>query len=99
MKLAKILAVVLCMGACPAWAQQSTTQQRAPVPGVAANLPRDITTATVLSPEPAPTAPKGWRPIRQIGVPATLHTVRPASAARAASPVRSNPGHSATPQP
>jgi len=83
MKLAKILAVVLCMGACPAWAQQSTTQQRAPVPGVAANLPRDITTATVLSPEPAPTAPKGWRPIPQLGIPPTQRVVRPPKAASA----------------
>jgi hypothetical protein len=40
-----------------------------PFPGVVANLPKDVTTATVLSPEPAPTAPKGWRPGPRIGVP------------------------------
>jgi hypothetical protein len=87
MKCAKPLIALLCI-ACPAaWAAEAHVR-RPPVPGVAANLPSDVTTATVLSPEPAPTAPKGWRPTPRIGIPATQRVVPPPKTASTPGPSR-----------
>lgn len=95
---AKTFAALLLISTSSAWAAQANREQSPSVPGVAANLPRNGTTATVLSPEPAPTAPKGWRPTAQIGIPPTQRVVPPAKTASAASLVRRPQVKSSTPQ-
>jgi hypothetical protein len=85
-------ACLVCAGFCligvalisPARAADDQTKS---FPGLVANLPSTQTTATVASPEPAPTAPSWWRPIPTIG-PQSIGK-RPAQPAKR----RSSPDH------